>query len=322
MLSDRIISTIKFFDYQDYPLTAFEIERYLISDKSQLRDRLNDNFELVDESGVTSSPVHFDTILTQLTFMVDEGDLVELNGFYCLPDRELLIAQRLRNYRFGLVRERLVRKYTKFTRHIPFVRGVALLGSQALGHQSKNSDIDLFIITEPGHMWLARMLVTIYFQFTGARRHGNRISNRFCLNHYLSGIQELHRDRNLYTAMEYIKMRPLVYPGTLSEFQQKNQPWLAAFFPNVGEIESDYDVQSDLQRLLEYFLKGGLGNWLEKVSKRLQLSRIEKGEFIEATDQELSFHPNNRKLALFQRFFEDEQKNDGEIVELEVKIEF
>jgi hypothetical protein len=107
---------------------------------------------------------------------------------------------------------------------------VALGGSQALGQPKKFSDIDLFIVVKPGFLWLVRTMVSLYFQILGLRRHGKNVANRFCLNHYVAEQKVVDRERNLYKAMEYVRLRPLIYPQGLVEFLQVNAEWIKVFF--------------------------------------------------------------------------------------------
>ncbi len=303
MLSHRIFSTIKFFDLQDLPLTSFEIERYLISDKSRLEGMLNEQFELGGQESHSPSLVSSEDLLSELEIMADSHEIAELNGFYCLPNREVIIAKRLRNYKYGLLRERRIRRYVRGARHIPFVRGIALAGSQAMGMQRSGSDIDLLVITDPEHMWTARVFLTIYFQILGMRRHGKKIANRFCLNHYLSSIRELDRQRNLYTAMEYAKLRPLVYGPVMRAFQQANLSWINTFFPNVAVKEDNDDYQSEIQRFLEAIIRPLAGKWLENLLASLQRGRIKEDKLVFVKEDELSFHPAGKHEHLLQEFF-------------------
>src|SRR6185436_16556656 len=141
------------------------------------------------------------------------------------------------------------------------------------------------IIVDPKFLWLGRTGVTAYFQFLGKRRHGRHIANRFCLNHYLAGVKTIGELKNLYTASEYAKLRPLVYPQAIAEFQQKNRDWIAAFLPNFKTAHQDYSHhpvslretpllgqegrlrgfadESLVQKFFERMLSGGFGQWLE-----------------------------------------------------------
>ena len=306
MLADRIHNTLRFFDLQHFPLTAFEVHRYLITDLKTLRDRIDDKYELQSSAQPSVAPVSFDTVLTQLRVLKFEKTISEKNGFYCLAGQEKIIDDRQQDYLLGLKRERLLNMYIAPIKHIPFVRSVALLGSQAMGQQKADSDIDLFVITDERFIGTARFLLTIYFQVLGIRRHGKKIANRFCLNHYLAGPRALIEDKNLYTAFEYIKFRPLVYGGVFRNFLNENK-WVNDFFPHAKPIESNSikSSSSALQNFLEKLFQNKLGYWFEQKMIATQLNRINKGEFTISNSIELSFHPDNRKRKLFHSFFEN-----------------
>ncbi len=303
MLTERIIATVQFFDLQDLPLTAFEIERYLISEREQLRSKLDEQFELQD-AAVASPPVHLDTILKQLETLVDTNRLESEKGFYVLPGRTALVNARLINYVNGIPRERTIRRYMWAAGFLPFVRGIALAGSQALGQQRKTSDIDLLIITDPEYMWTARTFLMIYFQLLGVRRHGKKIANRVCLNHYLGNAREVDAERNLYKAMEYAKLRLLVHCATIRAFQKANEQWIRVFFPNV-EFEEIYPIEeSAFQRFAERIFRNRFGLWIELRLQSWQKSRIRQDQFVFVREDELSFHPESKHETLLEGFFQ------------------
>lgn len=302
MLSDRIIQTLKFFDLQDYPLTALEVERYLIADKQPLRARLNEQFELEDTASPPSS-VHLDTILLQLVALVQDGKIMQTHGFYTLPTRQHLVEQRLKNYSYGLQRERLIRRYVWQVKYLPFVRGVALGGSQALGLQKPTSDIDLLIITDPKYMWLARTFMVAYFQLFGVRRYGKKVTNRFCLNHYLAAPREVDAERNLYKAMEYGRLRALVFAPVIHEFLNANSSWMKLFFPNMKFREIEFVSAPTLQRILEAVFNNAFGEWVEKQLAKWQSARIRQDQYVFVRTDELSFHPDSKHTELLQGFF-------------------
>ncbi len=294
MLEHRILSTIKFFDFQNLPLTGFEVFSYLISDNKFEQE--------------VFKPDQLEEVLKNLDLLVAEEKLSEHYGYYFLPGKQSLVNDRLRGHLFGIIRERRIRRYVKFLKFIPFVRGVALSGSQALGLEKTDSDIDLLIITQPGFLWTARTLVTGFFQILGLRRHGSYIANRFCLNHYISGPKLLTDGQNLYTALEYAKLRPLVYEESIRGFQLVNKPWIQKYFANVfGQFPKSYDYrQSPVQRFLELALNNRFGLWLEARLSALELPRIRQEKYIVVRDDELSFHPHSKAESLIKQFNQEE----------------
>lgn len=303
MLAERILSTLRFFDLQGLPLTSYEVHQYLVADSTALRDKLDIRYEMLSPNSPAPPAVHYDTILTQLHILTREGNVVARNGFYALPGKESLIQDRARNYLHGLKRERLIQRYLTPTKHIPFVRGIALAGSQALGQQRATSDIDLLIITDPNHMWTARTLLSAWFHIFGVRRHGKKIANRFCLNHYLANPREVDAERNLYKAMEYTKLRSVVGVGQIRKFQRVNSEWIRQFFPNVVFPPVKSQPKSSVQTFLEKIFTNKLGDWLERRLGTWQQKRIRQDQFVFVRKDELSFHPESKHTALLEGFF-------------------
>lgn len=304
MLAERILSTLRFFDLQKFPLTAYELYQYLIADIPSLKSKLDDRYEIISDGVGPAPAVHYDTILTQLHILSREGRIVSKNGFYSTVGNESLISDRFKNYLTGLPRERRIARYLTLAKHIPFVRGIALAGSQALGQQRKTSDIDLLIITDPHRMWTARTLLSIWFHIFGVRRHGQKIANRFCLNHYLANPREVDAERNLYKAMEYTKLRSVVGADQIRKFQRANEVWIRQFFPNVNFPSIKSQPKSRLQILLEKVFNNRMGDWLERRLGQWQQNRIRQDQFVFVRKDELSFHPESKHTALLEGFFQ------------------
>lgn len=287
MLADQILKTIKFFDAQQMPLTLMEVRRFLLADDTA-------------ETGT----VPLGRLAHLLEILQQHGQVVLNFGFYMLPGRESLALRRIRQYQHGLLREERVKRHRSWLHRIPFVSAVGLTGSQAFGDQKPNSDIDLLVITNPQYLFLARLFLTFYFQLASARRHGTKIANRFCLNHYTAGAFVLS-GQTVYTALEYTKLRPIVGVGIINQFKQKNVSWMAEYFlPNTIQLELPHEDSSIFRQMAERLLDNRFGKYLEGVAKKYQLGRIQTGNYIRASDTELAFHPDSKEVALVRSFSE------------------
>lgn len=305
MLKDRILSTFTFFSLLELPLTLLELERYLLPEGSVLRGMLNEQWEITESDQSEQLRIPIGEILHCLEHECSQ-EIFSKNGFYFLKGQDFLAENRWQNYSFGFKREQLITRYAPLLRHLPFVRGVALSGSQAMGLQKAGSDIDLLVITDSRYLWLARTLITGYFQLFGIRRHGNHVSNRFCLNHYLASPKELAEYKNSYTAFEYLKLRPLVYGYMIQRFQKFNSGWMLRLFPNAAIIPEGFVSVSRFQKALEYCIDATFGRWLELKLKKIQLPKIRSAEkFIVASEDELSFHPGSKQQGVLQSFFNE-----------------
>ena len=304
MLKQRILSTLKFFDLQGIPLTLLELHRFLLGDAGRMALSQDGTWELFKDAplgGGGGEQVGLDALLSCLQNDC-AGEAGNTLGYYHFFGRQEIAHRRLSNYFFGLKRERRIRRFLYFLRHIPFVRGVGIGGSQSLGQQKSTSDIDLFIVTAPGYMWFARTLISAYFQIFGMRRHGKKIQGRFCLNHYVAGAKPVSRERNLYKAMEYARLRPAVYAQGVAGFLEKNRNWISIYFPNFFP-DAGKEKQSFAQKVLEAFLKNPFGLALERVLGFFQKLKIRQDEFIFVLPDELSSHPHSQHRVLLSRFF-------------------
>lgn len=276
-LARAILKTLIFFDAQDMPLTISEIQNYLVAESN-----------LPEDLTLTRLA---DTIVSELSGVASLAD-----GFYFITGRENLLTLRQERYKISLMRFRRTRRWLRGLRFLPYLRAVAVSGSQALLNSQNDSDIDLFLITKPNRIWLTRLLVSLYFQILGQRRYGQQIRNRFCLNHYLCEGATISQDQNLYTAVEYANLLPVLGVAALGRFWAQNgwirnflhQPFLESANPFVALRFSP--VQKALEYLLDFTI-GPLLNWLSGI---YQKRRIKLQEYIMVTDQELSFHPGSR----------------------------
>ncbi len=287
MLEERIVQTLRLFGIQKYAVTLLEVHRFLVFDSRPEADGL---------VGVAD-------VLAALDRLRQEGEVVQRRGYYTLPHEEALFDLRWRGYRYGVWREKIIRRTMKGLAYIPFVRGVALAGSQALGLQKEGSDIDLLVITEAHWLWLPRTLVTAYFQILGIRRHGAKVANRVCLNHYLSGPKAMKVGHNWYTALEYGKLRPLVGAAAVARFQEVNERWAHEFFPHAVPLKASAATQPFVQKLLERIFTNAFGMYIERALGSWQGKRIHKDEpHIIVDSDELSFHPQSKQDALLEAF--------------------
>src|SRR3989338_1087827 len=299
-LQKRIVSTIAYFDMFDYPLTAVEIWKWLYRDDSSSQ---NQNCSLAD--------ILFGLQSVDLEPIIDVKD-----GFYFLLGRREIILTRLNRYCLAKTKFNIALKVTVWLRSLAFVQLVCVCNNVSYSNGAKKSDIDFFIVTSRGRLWLTRLMVTLVVNLLRRRRHGQKTANRVCLSFYtsedylnMSGIGLKPADP--YLAYWLATLIPLynrheTYPKLLSA-----NGWLKDYLPNFySNVLSDRrQVKED--RWLNYFrgldemiLAGFLGGWLEKFSKRLQIKRIRRyaGALVDLpttevviSDEILKLHTTDRR---------------------------
>lgn len=63
---------------------------------------------------------------------------------------------------------------------------IAICNSLSMYATHENSDIDLFIVTEPRMIWFVRFFVTLTLWMRGVWRHGEDIAGNFCLSFFIT----------------------------------------------------------------------------------------------------------------------------------------
>ena len=287
--AEAIYSTVLFFDVQDRALTLLEIKQHLISSaKFEPRGKL---------------------ALSQIENILQAELASKIQyqaGLYFLLGRSDLVDVKKERYLIFLLRYVKCLKYLHPLRFFPYIRAIAISGSTAMLNSTKSSDIDLFILTKKNRIWFTRTIISLYFQLLGQRRYGKKIADRFCLNHYLVENQEIVEDRNMYTAVEYSSLLPIVNPAKLEEFWNKNS-WVETYVAGAMFETSNlfFDIQPGwFQKFLEQVLDHTLGARLNYLLGIFQKRRIQMQESILVSESELSFHPGSRGQEILKKFQE------------------
>jgi len=134
-------------------------------------------------------------------------------------------------------------KYIKFIKWIPWIKMIWVGNSISMNSSSKESDIDLLIVTDNNSMWLVRILVTFIFQILWVRKNDKYHAGRFCLSFFctLDWLDfwkfSLEKDPYLYFWILYFK--PILdYNNTYNLFLEKNYSW-ACFWEYKEIIEEN-----------------------------------------------------------------------------------
>lgn len=177
--------------------------------------------------------------------------------------------------------------YVKLLQVVPFVRMVAVCNNLAFGKVDSDSDIDLFVIAKKDRLFIVRTLVTFLLHVLGVRRHGEYVSERFCLSFFVDeefmDLSEIAIHRDIYLAYWIRSLVPLINRRQTAEKFLENNSWAKRYFEN-GE---DFAVNKE-HVMRESLILGGvrlflsipftsfLGWFAETVLKRWQLKRAEK----------------------------------------------
>lgn len=126
-------------------------------------------------------------LLGGLASMAKRNTVTVKNGYWVLGAGEKKSFEaRIRAQKISIQKKHIFTGVARFFPYIPFVRGVALIGSVARENASPASDIDVRIVYAKGWLWTTRLLVTAFTHASGKRRHHTSIRDRLCLNYYVA----------------------------------------------------------------------------------------------------------------------------------------
>lgn len=248
-LEQAIWRTLAYVDLFDYPLTAVEIHRYL--------DGL---------------PASLDAVINALRHSpLLAGQLLCHDGFYCLPGRETIFAVRQQRQEKAQQLWVAARRYGALIARLPFVRLVAVTGSLAMSNVAEEADIDYFIVTENGRLWLARALVI------GVVRLAARRGVVLCPNYFVAESALALPEHTLYTAREVAQMVPLSGYPVYQQLRAQNS-WVSCFLPNAdGPPQGTATAARPAawgQKLAELPLRTSVGAWLEQWEQARKIARL------------------------------------------------
>ena len=213
-------------------------------------------------------------------------------------------AKSDRAYRYKWWR---VRTAVGLLRQLPFVRMVAVGNTLADHTAGEDSDIDLFIVTDPKRLFTARLAVTALLQAAGLRRHGKKVANRMCLSFWattdhldLSDIA--FEPYDIYLAYWIAGLRPVLDGGdTYRRFLEANR-WVKEYVPGYADADFEPAAPSRFTAWREKLLSGRFGDRLEERLAAFQLKRIDTEPRAEEPDVRiiadrtmLKFHEKERR---------------------------
>lgn len=280
ILQEHILKTLLYFDIFNYPLRSDEI------------------FKFVGIHGVTER-----NVVNNLHELVTEGVLHCFNDFYSLQKNDQLVSRRIKGNKLAHQSLKIAQKQARLIASFPFVRAVMASGSLSKEYMDENSDLDFFIVTKPGRLWIARTLLVMYKRLFLANSH-----KYFCVNYFVDQAHLSIDEKNLFTATELATVIPLYNWEAYLQLHQQNGNWLKSFFPNFLPRKKDtvVDYRASKLKTVSEILLGFIGNPLEKACMKLTLRRWERiyKQAYSDTDFKVAFKTNKYASKNHPRHFQ------------------
>ncbi len=321
-ISKNILNTVCYYDALDYPLTLFEIWKYLTqtgSDSNENEDRGINKIRREKDSGVDNgdednSNYSLQNILKELKTNNNLNAFIKnKRGFYFLKGREGLVDERIKKDKWSVAKIKRLRRLVSLLRVVPFMRMVLVTGRLAMKNAQPKSDWDVLVVLQTGRIWIGRTVITAMSHLLGKRRYGNKTRNRICLNYFITTNSLEIRNKDLFSANEYLFGIPIFDAGDyFKKFQLKNS-WIKRYKPNYYLTENKYrkaigdnyftkTIRGIFEKIIDF-------DWLEKYLKKIESEKIKNnpntgkiGSLIEADDQALIFLPEPQGPKVFEKF--------------------
>jgi hypothetical protein len=275
--SQSVLKALLYYDIFNYPLTSREV------------------YINLPTNHVTEKEI--DCTLNELC---SRGCVFKLGNFYSVQNNNDLIERREKGNQqaqkfFYLAQRQADRIYS-----FPFVRSVMASGSLSKNYMDEESDLDFFIITSPGRLWIARMLLIMYKRIFLFNSH-----KRFCVNYFVDEDHLEIEEKNIFTATELTTLMPLAGKKYYPLLFSKNT-WTQTFLPNrcASSTENENaDASRILKKGTESLINFLGGDKLDNLFMNLTLKRWQRlyNKKYEESDFKIAFktkkyvsknHPN------------------------------
>lgn len=221
-------------------------------------------------------------------------------------------SRRIEQEKIWAQKWRRMRRKAWWLQAIPYVRGLYASGSLALGNMNEGSDWDVFVIAQAGHLYTARIGLTIAAWLMGALRtkHHRTAPDRFCFNHYVTTDGLAIRHRSLYTAHGLALLVPIIDRQQYLERLWRANYWIGDFRPMpTGAAFVRREVRYSPVLAGIRWIGELLLSWAERPLRRWQQRRIARtpatharGGRVTASDRELEFHPRSFEATALARY--------------------
>ncbi len=281
MLTD-VLKTILYFDVFSYPLKEEEIVLFS-------RDNNNDT-----------------KTLSALKKLKRQEIINYKDGFYFIEDSSK-IERRKKGNILSEKRLKTAMRYSRIMSWFPYVKAIMLSGSISKGYMGVNDDIDYFIITQPGRLWIARTLLTLFKKIFLLNSYRN-----FCINYFTDADNLSVKERTRYAATEIVFLLPAFNLSMYRKILIDN-PWVKSYYPEFEKKNNDcIENEIWLKKWIEKLLNNRLGDKLEdllfsksvKFIKR-KFSKLDNQSFensFSLKKNELRYFPDARQDYINQHF--------------------
>ncbi len=287
------VATIAYFDQFDFPLTKEELERWKFG------------FSDLDKMDINSD----------LEVNLDQG-------FYFLKGREEIIDIRKQRYIIADKKFTRALKFARLFRMLPSVCMIAICNTLAFSNARETSDIDFFIVTKPGSIWLTRFWLQFFLRLFRLRPHDHGISiqDALCLSFFTTtenlDFTDLQIQKpDIYLALWLSQLVTVYDPDNIYQKIWDQNSWIKDVLPAARpyRVATQRRLQPSVySKLFSFLTSGFFEKFLKKIQNKLlpeslcNLANIDTRVIL--NDSMLKFHSNDRRLQIYNKWQENFKK--------------
>lgn len=280
-LEQSIFRAVAFWSLFDFPLTGFEVWKWLA--RPAVGYRLEDVRACLERSSWLATRLE-----TQ-------------DGFFVLRGKLEMIVTRHSRFLDAARKFKRLRRASRYLAFLPMVKMLAVGNTLAWMNTKPGSDIDLFIVTKPGRVWVTRAFVVLPFALLGMRPKVGAV-DPICFSFFAStdavDLRGLRLGKEDWYLAQWVRsLVPVADREQIAAFTKAND-WASGLFPNSYAVRP-----ARPRRFRAWNGHRDAAHLFEPLFRRLQMSRLpaniqsmaNKDSRVIVSDEMLKFHPNDRR---------------------------
>jgi len=311
---NSILSTLVFFDIFNYPLTLFEVWKWMYKMQNEKCKSQNDNlkFKISEIQEILENSENLKKVIESK------------NGFYFLRGRENLVSRRRNLYRDAEERWKKLRQVADILQYVPNVKMIAACNTLPINDFKPQSDIDVFIIVKKNRIWQTRFFITALVSLLGEWRHKKNIAKKICLSFYITddalSLEPIaKKPYDIYLTYWIALVAPLYVEKDIYQKFLESNSWVRNYLPNfIGfePVEFERKVGKSkffalVKKIKEKVSDSKIGDRVERFFRNVQKSKMErnyqsayykKDLSVIISDQMLKFHEIDRRDEFRKKF--------------------
>ncbi|MBU2566615.1 hypothetical protein KKG46_03590 [Patescibacteria group bacterium] len=249
-----------------------------------------------------------------LKVLVQEDLVVKQQGRFALNRFSYLMEQGKEKEIYNSRKMRKAKRVVWYLKKIPWIKSVCLCNTTALGQSKETSDLDFFIITKPGYIWITRFFAALPFVIFKMRPEDPGIKDPVCLSFFVTqnglDLSKLMLEDDPYFRYWFLFLLPLYDDGVLAELWFANVnilkrhanaiPWIS-LDKTAGDKSNSQESKSSNEEI----------SFLEKKFKIIQQNRLpsqinkqaNQSTDVVISDNVLKFHTTDARRPIRDSYY-------------------